>query len=201
MKDKQFKKNYGNNHNQAEPAKEQKCECGCGCSGCKCCESLKAFLSCKACWAKVLAAVVVLGLLAWGACCLCCHHCVKPSKVAVVDVNAIVANSKQVQALKNEQVAKSQELAAWLQEAEKALEAEKDPKKKEAMLKQYNAEFAAKKEDNNQYYAKQLHALDISITQTIVNEAKKQGYNVVLAKSNVIYGANDITIDVIKLVK
>ncbi len=201
MKDKQFKKNYGNNHNQAEPAKEQKCECGCGCSGCKCCESLKAFLSCKACWAKVLAAVVVFGLLAWGACCLCCHRCVEPSKVAVVDVNAIVANSKQVQALKNEQVAKSQELAAWLQEAEKALEAEKDPKKKEAMLKQYNAEFAAKKEDNNQYYAKQLHALDISITQTIVNEAKKQGYNVVLAKSNVIYGANDITIDVIKLVK
>ena len=202
MKDKKFKKNNAvANKAKVAPTEEKTCECGCGCKGCKCCESLKAFLSCKACLAKVLAAVVLLGLLAWGGCCLLCHHCAEPAKVAVVDVNAVVANSKDVRALKEEQVAKSQELAAWLQEAEKVLESEKDPAKKEALLKQYNAEFSAKKEDNNQYYAQKLHDLDVTITQTIINVAKKQGYNVVIAKSNVIYGSNDITLDVVKSLK
>jgi len=182
---------------QDTTAQTQSCACKC-----KFCCAVKSFFANKANRLKAYVLVAVAAVVALCLCFGCCTFCPqKNARVAIVDINAVVSNSKQVMALKDEQVAKSQELAAWLQEAEKAVEAEKDAAKKEALLKQYSTEFAAKRDENNQYYNRQLQVLDANITQIIINEARKQGYNLVLAKSNVVYGGKDITADVIKLVK
>ncbi len=188
-----------NNEKKSQDAAAQTKSCACKC---KFCCAVKSFFANKANRLKAYVLVAVAAVVALCLCFGCCTSCSKKTaSIAIVDINAIVANSKQVMALKNDQVAKSQELATWLQEAEKAVEAEKDAAKKEALLKQYSAEFAAKRDENNQYYNRQLQILDANITQLIINEARKQGYNVVLAKSNVVYGENDITADVVKLVK
>ena len=46
-----------------------------------------------------------------------------------------------------------------------------------------------------------LQAIDKSITATIAQEAKAQNYNLVLSKSSVLYGGDDITASIAKNVK
>jgi Skp family chaperone for outer membrane proteins len=119
----------------------------------------------------------------------------------VVDLAAVVSNSEQVKALQAEQNAKAQELTQWLQNAQKEVNKEKDEAKKNELLQKYNAEFAQKREALAQQYAVALQKVDASITETITNEAKKLGYTLVLAKGTTIYGGDDITEQVAKVVK
>lgn len=68
-------------------------------------------------------------------------------------------------------------------------------------MQQYNAEFAQKRDAVAQQYAARLQEVDDSIKQTIADEAKRQGYKVVLVKEVAVYGGHDITEDVKKVVK
>ena len=149
---------------------------------------------------KLLVVVAALVLLALGFGIACCTKCCG-AKVAVVDLPAVVSNSAQVQALQAEQNAKGQELAQWLQNAQKDLNAQPDGKKKETLLQQYNAEFAQRREALAAQYAQKLQAVDASITQTIAETAKKMGYKLVLAKGVTVYGGDDITEEVKKVIK
>ena len=122
-------------------------------------------------------------------------------KVAVVDVQKVVANSAQVKALKTEQAKKGQELAKFIETAKAALDKEKDPKKKQALEAKYNKEFQAKREAIAKNYETKLLAIDKNILTVIDTNAKKSGYNLVLAKGVVLNGGTDITSIVSKEVK
>ena len=67
-------------------------------------------------------------------------------KIAVVDVQAVVAKSAQVQALKKEQQTKMQDLEKWLKTAQADVEKQQTKEGKEKLLKKYNADFAKKRE-------------------------------------------------------
>ena len=67
-------------------------------------------------------------------------------KVAVVDVNAVVSKSAQVQALKKEQQQKMEELQKWLKTVRADVEKQSTKEGKEALIKKYDAEFAKKQE-------------------------------------------------------
>ncbi len=121
--------------------------------------------------------------------------------IAVVDVQAVVAKSAQVQALKKEQQTKIQDLEKWLKTAQTDVEKQKTQEGKDKLLKKYNTEFAKKKEAIAKDYQTRLQAVDKSITETITTTAKAKGYNMVLSKSVVIMGGDDITADVQKAVK
>ena len=122
-------------------------------------------------------------------------------RVAVVDVQAVVAKSAQVQALKKEQQTKMQDLEKWLKTAQADVEKQKTQEGKEKLLKKYNADFAKKKETIAKDYASRLQAVDKSITETISATAKAKGYSMVISKSVVVFGGDDITADVQKTVK
>lgn len=122
-------------------------------------------------------------------------------RVAVVDVQAVVAKSAQVQALKKEQQGKMQDLEKWLKTAQADVEKQKTQEGKEKLLKKYNADFAKKKETIAKDYASRLQAVDKSITETISATAKAKGYSMVISKSVVVFGGDDITADVQKTVK
>ena len=139
-----------------------------------------------------LVATLTLGL---------CAACKFQTKVAVVDLNAVVSNSEQVKALQADQNAKAQQLTQWLQSVQTEVNAQSDEKKKNELLQKYNAEFAQRREAIAQQYAQALQQVDASITQTIADEAKKLGYTLVLAKGSTIYGGDDITEQVSKVVK
>ena len=122
-------------------------------------------------------------------------------KIAVVDVQAVVSKSAQVQVLKKEQQAKMQDLEKWLKTAQADVEKQKTQEGKDKLLKKYNTEFAKKREAIAKDYALRLQAVDKSITDTISTTAKAKGYNMVISKGVVVFGGDDITADVQKVVK
>lgn len=121
--------------------------------------------------------------------------------IAVVDVSAVVAKSAQVQALKKEQQTKMQDLEKWLKTAQADVQKQQSKESKEKLLKKYNTDFAKKKEAIAKDYAAKLKAVDKSITETISATARAKGYNMVISKGVVVFGGDDITADVQKVVK
>lgn len=124
-------------------------------------------------------------------------------KYAVVDVPKVVASSKQVTALKNEQNAKLRELSQFVQNANKQLQSETDAQKKQALEKKLNTEFASKKAAVEKNYAAKLEAIDKSISSVIAQKAKAKGFDLVLAKGVVLYATEgtDITNEIMQSVK
>ena len=122
-------------------------------------------------------------------------------KIAVIDVPAVVAKSAQVQALKREQQAKMQDLEKWLKTAQADVEKQQTKEGKEKLLKKYNSEFATKREAIAKDYTARLQAVDKSITDTIAAQARLKGYDMVLSKGVVVFGGDDITADVQRVVK
>ncbi len=122
-------------------------------------------------------------------------------KIAVIDVGAVVAKSEQVKVLKKEQQAKIQDLEKWLKTAKADVEKQNTQEGKEKLLKKYNADFAKKKEAIAKDYQTRLQAVDKSITDTISATAKSKGYDMVISKGVVVFGGDDITADVQKVVK
>lgn len=142
----------------------------------------------------ILAIAIVLGLAS-------INTAFAESKIAVVDVQAVVSKSAQVQALKKEQQTKIQDLEKWLKTAQTDVEKQKTQEGKEKLLKKYNTEFAKKKEAIAKDYQTRLQAVDKSITETISATARAKGYNMVISKGVVVFGGDDITADVAKVVK
>lgn len=123
------------------------------------------------------------------------------AKVAVVDVQKVVAESKQVKALKDEQAKKTKDLTKWLEVANADVAKQSTQAGKEKLLKKYEADLAKKREVNAQDYAKKLTDIDKSISALISVRAKAKGYDLVLSKSTVLYGGDDLTAEIIEAVK
>ena len=87
-------------------------------------------------------------------------------KIAVVDIQKVVAASSQVKALKASQDAKNKELTAFIKE-----------------------------------YTTKLKAADANITAQIGKKATELGYTMVLPKSAVVWGGDDITDTILKVIK
>ena len=142
----------------------------------------------------IIAAALILGLAGM-------NPVFAEQKIAVVDVQAVVAQSQQVKALKQEQTKKMQDLEKWLTTVKTDVEKQQTQEGKEKLLKKYNAEFAKKKEAIAKDYQARLQTIDKSISDTIAQQAKAKGYDIVISKGMVLYGGDDITADVTKVVK
>ncbi len=126
---------------------------------------------------------------------------VSAQNIAVVDVQAVVAKSAQVQSLKKEQQAKMQDLEKWLKNAQADVNKQQTKEGKEKLLKKYNADFAQKKQTLALDYQKKLQVIDKNITEAISAKSKAMGYDMVISKTMVISGGNDITAEIQKIVK
>ena len=120
------------------------------------------------------------------------------TEVAFVDVQKVVYSSSAVKALKKEQEAKAKELLVFVEKARKDVAATKDEKKKLNLEVKYNKEYLSKREKIEKDYSEKLLNIEKGITKTIEEQAKKLGYDMVIAKGTVLYGGNDITEYIIK---
>ncbi len=123
------------------------------------------------------------------------------TKVAVVDVQTIVSKSGQVKELKKEQETKANELNKWLETVNADIKKQSTEANRKKLLKKYNEDLAKKKEANAKEYTAKLAAIDKNISSTIAEQAKIKGYTLVLSKSSVLYGGEDITSEISKIVK
>ena len=122
-------------------------------------------------------------------------------KIAVVDVNKIVASSNQVKALKEEQEKKMKDLQKWLTTVREDVAKQKTKEGKEKLIAKYDETFAKKQEAIKKNYAEKLMAIDRNISGVIAKEAQAQGYDMVLSKGIVLYGGDDITSEIEKHIK
>lgn len=122
-------------------------------------------------------------------------------KYAVVDVQKVVSNSKQVKDLKAEQEKQAKDLAKWIETAKADVEKQKTDEAREKLAKKYDAQLAKKREVATEAYAKKLTAIDDSISSVIAKQAQAKGYTMIFAKSTVLYGGDDLTDAIIKAVK
>ena len=125
----------------------------------------------------------------------------QPPKIAVVDIQKVVAASSQVKALKSSQEAKNKELAAFIKKAQADVNKQTDVKKKKSLAESYEKQLAQKREANLKEYTTKLKAADAGITAQIGKKATELGYTMVLPKSAVVYGGDDITATVLKTIK
>ncbi len=122
-------------------------------------------------------------------------------KIAVVDVNKVVTNSAQVKALKSQQDAKKAELKKWLETVKADINKQSTQENKAKLAKKYDADFVKKQEANRKDYQAKLETIDKNISSVIASAAQAKGYDIILSKSAVLYGGNDITNEIIKVVK
>lgn len=120
-------------------------------------------------------------------------------KVAVVDIQKVVENSPQINALKTEQKNKITDLVTFVENAKASVSKETNEAKKKSLEEGYNKELNAKKAEIDKDFAKKLTEIDTSIKFII--KGKAAGYDLVLTKSSVIEGGDDITSEVIKALK
>lgn len=125
----------------------------------------------------------------------------KNYKIAVVDIQQVVLSSNQVQALKKQHEEKTNELKTMLTKAQKEISEKKDEKERKDLISKYDNQIKAFKDKNDKTYETKLLEIDKSINNTIQTEAKKRGYDIVLAKGLVLYGGEDITNHIKKIVK
>lgn len=124
-----------------------------------------------------------------------------PTKIAIVDVPQVVNASAQVVALKKDQEKKANELVSFIEKARKDVASATDVKKKQTLEEKYSKELLSKKDAMEKAYALKLAEIDKSISKQIETQAKNNGYDIVLAKSVVLYGGEDITEAIKKAVK
>lgn len=122
-------------------------------------------------------------------------------RVAVVDVQQVINTSTQVNALKQAQQKKFQELATFVESAKKDVLDQKDLNKRQALEEHYNKELNVKKNNLDKDYAAKLAAMDKTINAAIAEQAKVKNYDLVFPKGLVLYGADDITESVTQAVK
>lgn len=122
----------------------------------------------------------------------------EPQKIAVVDIQKVVSASAQVKALKASQEAKNKELAAFIKKAQEDVNKQTDVNKKKSLAESYEKQLKTKREANIKDYTTKLKAADANITAQIGKKATELGYTMVIPKSTVIWGGDDITETVLK---
>jgi outer membrane protein len=122
-------------------------------------------------------------------------------KVAVIDAQKVILSSSQVKALQEDQKKKAQELSKFIETAKTAINKESDVKKKQALEEKYNKEFQTKRNAMVKSYETKSLEIEKNISSVIDENAKSNGYSLVLAKGAVLSGGTDITEDIIKKVK
>ena len=104
-------------------------------------------------------------------------------------------------ALKKEQQLKMEELQKWLVNARKDVEKQSTKEGKEKLVKKYDGEFQKKQQAIQKNYTAKLQSIDKELSAVIAKEAQAKGYDIVIAKNEVLYGGDDITQSIAKLVK
>ena len=114
-------------------------------------------------------------------------------KIAVVDVQQVVAASSQVNDLKKENQEKTTEIINFIEKARKDVAATTDTEKKKSLEEKYSKELNTKREAYGLEYNNKMMNIQNNILNAVAEQARANNYDLVLAKDVVLYGGDDIT--------
>ena len=122
-------------------------------------------------------------------------------KIAVVDIQQIVANSSEIKSLKLDQEKQMQSMQSTIEKARAEISKEKDPAKISKLEDKYRNEINKQKLALDASYNDKLKAIDSKIKTAVVEKARSMHYNLVLPKNTVLFGGDDITDQVATIIK
>lgn len=122
-------------------------------------------------------------------------------KYGFVDVNKVVAASKAVEKANKERAAEKKKIIKFIEESANKMNKEEDEKKREEMKNQFDLDLTAKKSEMNKSYGEKLLKINNDINAELIKIAKDKDYQLILTKDAVLYGGDDLTQDLIKVVK
>ena len=103
-------------------------------------------------------------------------------RVAIVDIQRVVANSNEIKNLKIEQEKQIQKMQSTINKAREEISKEQDPQKISALEEKYRNEINSQKLALDESYNKKLTAIDSKIKTAVVEKARSMNYNIVLPK-------------------
>lgn len=152
---------------------------------------------------KILATFIVIGAFVCGYSInsIAVSNTSPEYKIAVVDIQQIVASSKEITALKLEQQKQMQNMQTTIEKARAEISKEKDPVKIAQLEEKYRNEINKEKLALDKSYNEKLKAIDSKIKTAVVEKARSMNYNMVLPKNTVLFGGDDITDQVATIIK
>ncbi len=144
---------------------------------------------------KILTAILVIGAFAAGYSInnIAISRTNPEYRVAIVDIQKVVANSNEIKTLKIEQEKQIQNMQSTINKARTEISKEKDPSKIAALEEKYRNEINNQKLALDTSYNTKIKAIDSKIKTAVVEKARSMNYNIVLPKNTVLFGGDDIT--------
>ena len=123
------------------------------------------------------------------------------SKIAVVDVQALVSQTPSVLALREERQNQIAGLQQWVNGANAEINQLTDQNAKAALFQKYQLEFNQRQQMLQTEYAQKVQSIDAELSKLIADVAKQEKLEYVFAKGIVVFGGTDITSKVAELLK
>lgn len=152
---------------------------------------------------KILATLIVIGafIAGYSINSIAISNTNPEYKIAVVDIAAIIKNSKEINTLRLEQAKQMQNMQATIDKAKAEIAKEQDPTKIAQLEEKYRNEINKQKVALDTSYNNKLIAIDNKIKTAVVEKARSMNYNIVLPKNTVLFGGDDITEQVATIIK
>ena len=114
-------------------------------------------------------------------------------RIALIDVDRVVAKCSAVKKLRTEHEKKNKELERWLKNVKKQLEKPDSKSVQAKLIKRYDEEFAQKKAEIVKDFQEKLVVVNKEVSEQIIKIAKEHKYDIILSKAMVVCGCEDIT--------
>ena len=122
-------------------------------------------------------------------------------KIAVVDMAQLINKSSQIQALNKEENTRKTEIINIINKANTEIQNQNNDSKKKEIATKYEKQINAKRDAMVKNRKAKLEAINKNISDTISQQAKMLGYDLVVVKGVVLYGGDDITDKILKNLK
>ena len=122
-------------------------------------------------------------------------------KIGYVNVDELLAASKSLKAAEDQRAKQTTEMLKWYDTASADIQKQTTDAARKNLVKKYEAQLTQKKKTIRDAYAKKVSEIDKQLSSSINQKASAMGYNLVLKKDSVLFGGDDITAQILPLVK
>ena len=122
-------------------------------------------------------------------------------KIACIDINRLALSSntvRQAQATRDKQ---TKDMLQWYDRASADIQKQESQEAQKALVKKYENQLTQKQKLIKEQYSKEIKRADSQMENVISQKSKELGYNLVFKKDALLFGGDDITSEILPLVK
>ena len=122
-------------------------------------------------------------------------------KIGYVNVSELLKASKSLKSAEEQKTKATTDMLKWYDTASADIQKQTTADGKKNLVKKYEAQLTQKKKTIKDAYAKKVTEIDKQLDSAIKQKATAMGYDIVLRKDSVLFGGEDITAQILPLVK